>query len=125
MWTKALPRRWATGVPVSVAGLPDGGAAFTTVGGPDGPQVIERESASAPWQASPTPLPGSTAGQVALFREGGALRAIVSAGGISNESEPLPPAPGISAELSRTVPADRRWPGKRRDSAPDRERLER
>jgi hypothetical protein len=83
------------GVPVSVAGLPDGGAAFTTVGGSDGPQVIERESAGAPWQASPNPLPGLTAGQVALFREGGALRAIVSAGGVSNESEPQKPAEGF------------------------------
>lgn len=85
-------RAMGTGVPVAVAGLPDGGAAFTTVEGENGPQVIERESAGAAWQATPTPLPGLAAGQVALFREGGALRAIVSAGGVANEGQsPEPP----------------------------------
>jgi len=88
-----------TGVPVAVAGLPDGGVAFTTIAGPDGPRVYERETAGSPWQATPTPLPGSTAGQVALFREGGALRAIVSAGGIANEGEPQAPAPGFPPSL--------------------------
>ena len=39
-------------------GAPDGGAAFTTIGGPDGPRVYEREAAGAPWQADATPLPG-------------------------------------------------------------------
>jgi hypothetical protein len=92
------------GVPVAVAGLPDGGAAFTTVGGSDGPQVIERESANSPWGASLTPLPGSTAGQIALFRENGALRAIVSAGGISNEGEPLPPPPGFPPSYLEPFP---------------------
>ena len=91
-------------VPVAVAGLPDGGAAYTTVGGPDGPRVFERASASSPWEASPTPLPGSTAGQLAVFREGGALRAIVSAGGISNESEPLAPAPGFPPSYLEPFP---------------------
>ena len=88
-----------TGVPVAVAGLPDGGAAFTTIAGPDGPRVYEREAAGSPWQATSTPLPGSTAGQVAVFSEGGALRAIVSAGGISNEGEPQAPAPGFPPSL--------------------------
>ncbi len=50
------------GVPVAVAGLADGGAAFTTVGGPDGPRVYERESAGSSWQATPMPLPGSHRG---------------------------------------------------------------
>jgi hypothetical protein len=93
-----------TALPVAVAGLPDGGAAFTTVGGAEGPRVYEREAPGAPWQATPTPLPGSTAGQVALFREDGALRAIVSAGGISNESEPQPPAPGFPPSLLEPFP---------------------
>jgi hypothetical protein len=92
------------GVPVAVAGLPDGGAAFTTIGGPDGPRVYERETAGSPWRATPTPLPGSTAGQLALFRENGALRAIVSAGGISNESEPPSPAPGFPPSLLEPFP---------------------
>jgi hypothetical protein len=91
-------------VPVAVAGLPDGGAAFTTVGGSDGPQVIERETATSPWQSSPTPLPGSTAGQLALFREGSGLRAIVSAGGISDESEPQEPAPGFPPSFLEPFP---------------------
>ncbi|MGO9247068.1 MAG: hypothetical protein ACLP7W_00530 [Solirubrobacteraceae bacterium] len=92
------------GVPVSVAGSPDGGAAFTTVGGSDGPQVIERASASSSWEASPTPLPGSTAGQIAVFREGSTLRAIVSAGGISNESEPQKPAEGFPPSYLEPFP---------------------
>jgi len=83
------------GVPAAVAGLPDGGAAFTSVEGPEGPRVYERESAGAPWQPTPAPLPGLGAGSLALFREGGALRAIVSAGGVSDESEPQSPPPGF------------------------------
>jgi hypothetical protein len=93
-----------TGVPVAVAGLPDGGAAFATVGGADGPRVYERESAGSPWQPSPTPLPGSTAGKLSLFREGGGLRAIVSAGAVSNESEPPAPAPGFPPSFLEPFP---------------------
>ncbi len=88
------------GLPVAVAGLPDGGAAFTTEGGPDGPQVFERESSTSPWQPTSTPLPGLDAGQIALFREAGALRAIVSAGGVANEGEPVTPAPGFPPGFS-------------------------
>jgi hypothetical protein len=91
-------------VPVAVAGLPDGGGAYTTIEGPDGPQVFERESAGSPWKVTPTPLPGATAGQIALFREGGALRAIVSAGGISNESEPQKPAEGFPPSYLEPFP---------------------
>ncbi|HSZ70343.1 MAG TPA: hypothetical protein VK756_08265 [Solirubrobacteraceae bacterium] len=81
--------------PLAVAGLPDGGAAFSTVG-PEGTRVFERESASAPWQATPEPLTGATAGSLSLFREGSALRAIVTSGGSTenyrNENEPPAPA---------------------------------
>jgi hypothetical protein len=80
-------------VPETVAGLPDGGAAFVTTGGLGGARVYERESAGAPWQATPTPLPGS-AGSLALFRAGGALRAIVTGGGGvggSQTEQQLPP----------------------------------
>jgi hypothetical protein len=67
-------------VPEAVAGLPDGGAAFVTTGGGAGARVYEREFPGAPWQATPTPLPGN-AGSLTLFREGGALRAIITGGG--------------------------------------------
>jgi hypothetical protein len=59
-------------VPWAVAGLPDGGAAFAASG-----SVYEREGPGAPWQPTPTPFPGGgEPGSLALFREGGALRAI-------------------------------------------------
>ncbi len=79
--------------PVAVAGLPDGGAAFST-SGLKGSRVFERESASAPWQPTPTPL-AATAGSLALFRENGSLRAVAASGGVEDnfaaESQPAPP----------------------------------
>lgn len=61
-------------VPWAVAGLPDGGAAFAASG-----SVYEREGPGAPWQPTPTPFPGGgEPGSLALFREGGALRAIAA-----------------------------------------------
>jgi hypothetical protein len=83
----------ASSVPRAVAGLPDGGAAFVARGSEGGQRLYERETAGAPWQAAPTPLPGSPAGELALFRESGALRAIVTAGGN-----------GLSAGSSFTTP---------------------
>jgi hypothetical protein len=74
-------------VPQSVAALPDGGAAFVTTGGPEGARVYERESAGAPWKATPTPLPPGNAGSIAVFRDGGALRAVVSGGGAAGSSQ--------------------------------------
>jgi hypothetical protein len=69
-------------VPWAVAGLPDGGAAFIAGGRSGqglGGVLFERSSAGAAWQAVPTPLPGvGEPGSLALFREGGALRAIAS-----------------------------------------------
>jgi hypothetical protein len=92
--------------PLAVAGLPDGGAAFSTVG-PEGTRVFERESASAPWQATPEPLTGATAGSLSLFREGGVLRAIVTSGGSTenyrNENEP-PSPPGFPPNLIGAYP---------------------
>jgi hypothetical protein len=97
-----------SGVPGAVAGLADGGAAFTVEGGPEktdtGTRLYERQAAGAPWQATPTPPPGN-AGSLALFREEGALRAIVSsAGGIGNQSEPQAPAPGFPPNLLPPFP---------------------
>jgi hypothetical protein len=67
-------------VPWAVAGLPDGGAAFIASGSGEGAQIYEREAPGAPWQATTTPFPvaAGTPGAIALFREGGALRAITS-----------------------------------------------
>jgi hypothetical protein len=96
-----------TNAPVAVAGLPDGGAAFST-SGPQGARVFERESATAPWQPTPTTLAG-TAGSLALFRENGALRAIVTSGGAEDnfaaESVAAPP-PGFPPNLIGAFPID-------------------
>jgi hypothetical protein len=91
------------GAPGAVAGLPDGAAAFAT----DAGQVYERESAGAPWQATPTPYPGtSSPGSLALFREDGALRVIAS-GVVPDtfelERESAPP-PGFPPTLLRPYP---------------------
>jgi hypothetical protein len=97
-------------VPVVVAGLPDGGAAFAAESfgaGGEGAQLFERAAASAPWQPAPTPLPrGSSPGSLALFREGGALRAI-AAGSAPNsfEVESVPPSPpGFPPPLIQPYP---------------------
>ena len=70
-------------IPWAVAGLPDGGAALSaTPGGLAGsPLILERESPQAQWLPTPVPYPGAEApGSLALFREGGVLRAIGSGG---------------------------------------------
>lgn len=97
-------------VPWAVAGLADGGAAFTA-GEPSGSGfgglVFERSGTGAPWQQTPTPLPGGAEpGSLALFREGGALRAIAS-GSVPNtySLESLsPPPPGFPPNLIPPYP---------------------
>ena len=97
-------------VPWAVAGLPDGGAAFT-VGEADGSGqgglVFERPGAGAPWQATPTPLPGGPEpGALALFREAGELRAIAS-GSVPNTyslEAITPPPPGFPPNLIPPYP---------------------
>ncbi|HYM46606.1 MAG TPA: hypothetical protein VES65_10685, partial [Solirubrobacteraceae bacterium] len=88
-------------VPQAVAALPDGGAAFATAGG-----LYERESAGSPWTATATPLPGAAQGSLALFREGGALRAVVSGGGgVPNPpSEGQLPPPGFPPNFRGPLP---------------------
>ncbi|MGH2855444.1 MAG: hypothetical protein ACRDLF_14770, partial [Solirubrobacteraceae bacterium] len=86
------------GVPRAVAGLPDGGAAFVA-SSEDGQRLYERESAGSPWQVAPTPLPSSPAGALALFREGGALRAIVTAGGAGLSGASASSTPGFPPPL--------------------------
>jgi hypothetical protein len=94
-------------VPWTVAGLPDGGAAFTASGIGESAQVYERQSAGAPWQAVPAHLPvGASPGSLALFREGGALRAIAAGSQPDTyqaEGQPSPP-PGFPPTLVPPYP---------------------
>ncbi len=91
-------------VPLVVAGLADGGAAFAaqSFSSGAGTRIFERESASSSWQQVLTPFPGGSApGSLALFREGGALRAVASgtaAAGFNVESVP-PSPPGFPPPL--------------------------
>ena len=91
-------------VPWAVAGLPDGGAAFAASG-----SVYEREGGGAPWQPTPTPFPGGgEPGSLALFREGGALRAIAAGSAPDTyavDSEPKS-APGFPPTLLEAYPLD-------------------
>jgi hypothetical protein len=95
-------------VPWAVAGLADGGAAFTASGSGTGVKVYERQGEGAGWQATPTPFPGANApATLALFREGGALRAITAGSQPDTyhnvENEPSPP-PGSPPNLIPPYP---------------------
>jgi hypothetical protein len=94
-------------VPWVVAGLPDGGAAFSAGGASENGLVVERQSASAPWQPTPTPPPGGIPpGSLALFSEGGALRVIASGSvpeTIREEDEASPP-PGSPPTRAQPYP---------------------
>ncbi len=95
-------------VPEVVAGLPDGGAAFAASG--SGPAaVFERNAPGSPWQATPTPLPGGREpGSLALFREGGALRAIASGSALNTfKAESVSPSPpGVPQPLIEPYPLE-------------------
>ena len=95
-------------VPWTVAGLPDGGAAFTASGAGEGAQIYERESAGSAWQATATPYPAADGlpGSLALFREGSALRAIAAGtepDTYAVEEEPSSP-PGFPPTLINPYP---------------------
>jgi len=85
----------------AVAGLPDGGAAVLATH--EGvARLYERESASAPWRQAATQLPSGVAGSLALYRQNGALRALVSPGGAASATgavgfEPPPGFPPYEA----------------------------
>ncbi len=91
--------------PAAIAGLADGGAAFATEAGSAGPRVYERQGPGAPWQPTPAPLPGSQAGSLALFREAGSLRAMVSGSGAVSAGKiaELPSAPGVPGTLNNPL----------------------
>ena len=62
------------------------------------PRVFERDSAGAAWEATPVPYPATaSAGSLAIFREGGALR-VLGAGAIpqTNHTDELTPPPAGS-----------------------------
>ena len=94
--------------PYAVAGLPDGGAAFSAEGITEGSEIYERQSAGAPWQPTATPFPGRAAGSLSLFRENGELR-VVTSGVVPDtaklESEPNPPA-GFPPNLLSPYPIE-------------------
>ncbi|HEX5851652.1 MAG TPA: hypothetical protein VFY36_01040 [Solirubrobacteraceae bacterium] len=90
-------------VPLVVAGLADGGAAFAaqSFSSGEGARIFERDAGGG-WQPVATPFPGGAApGSLALFREGGALRVIASGtapAGFDVESAP-PSPPGFPPPL--------------------------
>ncbi len=79
----------------AVAALPDGGAAV--LAGEGTARLYERESGGAPWRRVSTPLPSGLAGSLALYRQNGTLRALVSAGGAGEVTQAIgsEPPPGI------------------------------
>jgi hypothetical protein len=89
--------------PRTVAGLGDGGAAFST-SGPGGSRLFERQTAESPWQATATPPPASLVGSIALFREGASLRAMLAGGGAANPGSATPPPPGFPPDLYEALP---------------------
>jgi len=88
-WTVDPEEQAASGgaPPISVAGLPDGGAAVLAGEGAD--YVYERQNGGSQWQRDPTPVPAELAGALTLFRQGGSLRAVVAGGGGSSGAEAL------------------------------------
>ncbi|HVY77502.1 MAG TPA: hypothetical protein VG898_03250, partial [Solirubrobacterales bacterium] len=91
--------------PQRVAGLPDGGAVIATGAG----RAIERDGAGAPW----VPVAGRALGfpaAVAAIREGGQVRAVISAqagdnGGVSDEDQVTNrPPPGQPALITDPYP---------------------
>jgi hypothetical protein len=88
-------------VPWAVAGLPDGGAAFVGEG-----QVFERQEAGTPWQAATRVPAEGQVNAITLFREGSALRAILSGTppGYFQAESVVPSAPGTPPPLIPPYP---------------------
>ena len=63
--------------------------------------MFEREAPGPPWQATTPSAPAGRAGSLALFREGGALRAVLAAGGLGAQGALLPAPPGFPPTSSR------------------------
>ncbi|HEX8715163.1 MAG TPA: hypothetical protein VF706_06295, partial [Solirubrobacteraceae bacterium] len=95
---EAAAQEMGAEVPTTVAGLADGGAAVMT----DGHRLYEREAAGAGWQATSVPPPGDGS-SLALFREGGALRAVIAGGGVGNLRTPTLEPPGSPPALYEPI----------------------
>jgi hypothetical protein len=95
----------STQVPWAVAGLPDGGAAFTAKSATQGATVFERTAPGAPWQSVAYPG-GFAPGSLTLFRESGALRAVATGGEPDTFSaeEAVAPPPGFPPILVDPYP---------------------
>ncbi len=97
-WTIDQEEQAASGgaPPISVAGLPDGGAAVL-VDDEGTDYVYERQTGGSPWERDPIPVPAELAGALSLFREGGALRAAIAGGGagVGAEALRIESAPGF------------------------------
>jgi hypothetical protein len=97
----------AENLPWAVAGLADGGAAFSSTSGGGVPHVFERNGAGSAWEATQQPYPGLNApGSLALFREAGALRAIGSgsAPNTTQADEQPPPPVGFPPKVVHPYP---------------------
>ena len=79
----------------AVAGLPDGGAAV--LAGEGTARLYERESGAGPWREAATPLPSGLSGSLTLYRQNGALRALLAAGGAGGVTKAIgsEPPPGF------------------------------
>jgi hypothetical protein len=94
------------GVPWAVAGLPDGGAAFSAETVTGEPLVVERNAQGSSWQPTAIPYPAAEPSSLALFREGGTLR-VIGAGSVPDtrniDFQVAPPA-GNPEDLLKAYP---------------------
>ena len=104
-WNVDREEQQATGAAQvsAVAGLPDGGAAVLATH--EGvARLYERQAAGAPWQAAAAPLPSGVTGSLALYRQNGALRALLSPGAAASQTsgveESAPGSPPYEAPVS-------------------------
>jgi hypothetical protein len=95
-------------VPWAVAGLPDGGAATSAEDLGGNAVVLEREGSGAAWQPTAVPYSGSEVpSSLALFREGGALRAVGSGRApktLQLDTSEKPPPAGFPPALVHAYP---------------------
>ena len=96
----------AGSLPVSVAGLPMAERRSRPPAAAAAQRCSSAKTAGAKWQQPAQPLPGMHAGALALFREGGALRAIVTGSGTRqvNKSQESQVPPGAPPNLQLPIP---------------------
>lgn len=98
---EAATEALGTALPVTVAALPDGGAAIVAQSS-GGRILLEREAAGAPWHSTPIPA-ADRGGSLSLFREGGALRAVLAGGGVGNLEFAGTPPPGFPPPIYEPI----------------------